>query len=375
MSLENTDTEEVIFENMDLLLTMDTEDDHTQVQYDLSAHERCATHTLSLIATTDIDKFLSTSPISRNLYRSSVAKCSAMWNKASRSTVASDSIQEITKRKFIVPSKTRWNSHYEAMLRITENTISELNELCTRMGVRSFVEREIVFLKEYCSVLKPLARGLDILQGEDNCFYGTLLPTLETIIKKTKALIPQLSSTTVGLVYIIESSIKQHFTRAFESESAIVAAITLPKFKLKWVDDQRKKDQFKQVLIEKIQSHADDDVTETESPVQQPESQASNSEKDHFYDFDSDEDTTALNAIESEVNDYLSNAKQYECLNKYPKVKKLFIEYNTSIPSSAPVERLFSLGGLVLTPKRNRLTDGRFEKMLLMRYNKDFLAL
>ena len=47
--------------------------------------------------------------------------------------------------------------------------------------------------------------------------------------------------------------------------------------------------------------------------------------------------------------------------------------FNTVLPSSAPVERLFSLGGAVLTAKRNRLTDSRFEKLLLMRYNKDFL--
>ena len=161
----------------------------------------------------------------------------------------------------------------------------------------------------------------------------------------------------------------------FLKASAIIAAVTLPKFKLRWVDNQIKKDQFKQVLIQEIRLHANDDVTETEDPVQQPESQASNSQKEHFYEFDSDEDSTAENTIESEVNDYLSNAKQYECLKKYPKVKKLFLEYNTSIPSSAPVERLFSLGGLVLTPKRNRLTDARFEKMLLMRYNKGFLAL
>ena len=317
-SLENTDTEDVIFENMDQMLTVDTENDLTQVQYDLPAHERCAAHTLSLIATTDIDKYLSTSPVSRNIYRSSFAKCSAVWNKTSRSTVASDSVQEIANRKFLVPSKTRWNSHYDAILRITENTTTELNELCTRMGLRSFAEKEIVFLKEYCSVLKPLARGLDILQGEDNCFYGTLLPTLETIIKKIKALIFQLSTATVGLVYTIESSIKHRFAKVFESNNAIIAAITLPKFKLKWVDDQRKKDQFKQVLMQEIRLRVDDDVTETENPAQ-PEAQASsNAEKDHFYEFDSDEDSTSQNTIESEVNDYLSNAKQYECLNKYP---------------------------------------------------------
>ena len=202
-----------------------------------------------------------------------------------------------------------------------------------------------------------------------------MLPTLETIIKKTKALVPQLSPVTVGLVDAMESSIKHRFTKVFESNNAIIAAITLPKFKLRWVDGQLKEDQFKQVLIQEIRLHANGDVTETENPVQQPESQASSSKKDHFYDFDSNEDSTAPNVIESEVNDYFSNAKQYECLNKYSKVKELFLKYNTSIPSSAPVERLFSLGGLVLTPKRNRLTDVRFEKMLLMRYNKGFLAL
>lgn len=46
-------------------------------------------------------------------------------------------------------------------------------------------DREYLFLREYCTVMKPLTVSLDILQGEDNCFYGTLLPTLETLISKT----------------------------------------------------------------------------------------------------------------------------------------------------------------------------------------------
>ena len=60
--------------------------------------------------------------------------------------------------------------------------------------------KKLTFLKEYCDVLKPLTKGLDILQGEDNCYFGTLLPTLKAIIKKIKAVKPNLSSAAMGLV-------------------------------------------------------------------------------------------------------------------------------------------------------------------------------
>ena len=49
-------------------------------------------------------------------------------------------------------------------------------------------------------MLKSLSRGLDILQGEDNCFYGTLLPMIEAIIKKINNKMSELLPTIVGLV-------------------------------------------------------------------------------------------------------------------------------------------------------------------------------
>ena len=217
-------------------------------------------------------------------------------------------------------------------------------------------------------MLKLLARGLDILQGEDNCFYGTLLPTLETILKKVRTMKSEISSTTLGLAICIEDSIQHRFSRVFESRHAILSAISHPKFKLKWVEGQVKKDQYKQMFIDEMRKY-DDEMSIVENRNPEPDI---TSQKKDFYKFESDEEESSRDCVEVEAVEYLSMAKQIECLHKFPTVKRIFLKYNITIPSSAPAERLFSLGNLVLTPRRNRLTPSRFEKLLLLRYNKGF---
>lgn len=71
-----------------------------------------------------------------------------------------------------------------------------------------------------------------------------------------------------------------------------------------------------------------------------------------------------------EVMEYLKSAKaDMEDLRQFPSIKDISRQYNAPPPSSALVERLFSQGGIVLTPGRNRLSDRKFESTLLIRYN------
>ena len=178
---------------------------------------------------------------------------------------------------------------------------------------------------------------------------------------------------TTGLAGAIKDTIRNRFEKVFQSDNAILAAVTLPKFKLKWMESQIKKDLYKQMLIQKIRSlAADNEVMVVQDPQNQT-AQSARNKKDDFYDFTSDDEYATESNVEKEADDYLANARRIEDLHKYPIVKRLFILYNTVLPSSASVERLFSLGGLVLSSKHNRLADGRFEKLLLMRYNKDYL--
>ena len=51
-------------------------------------------------------------------------------------------------------------------------------------------------------------------------------------------------------------------------------------------------------------------------------------------------------------------------------LKTLFIEFNTSIPSGAGVERLFSLGKDVLRSKRAGLSDTHFEMLVFLKGNQ-----
>lgn len=82
---DDEEDEEVTFTNVADVLDTSTEEGIV-----LPPHLRCASHTLNLISCSDVDKWLLSNPGTKGIYRSATAKCTALWSKASRSTLASE---------------------------------------------------------------------------------------------------------------------------------------------------------------------------------------------------------------------------------------------------------------------------------------------
>lgn len=183
---EEDEEDEVTFTDInDVLQNSGGDDNDGEVVITLPPHQRCAAHTLNLVSCTDVDKQLLSKPQTKSRYKSATTKCTGLWNKASRSTVAAETVDDIIAKKLLVPCSTRWNSFYDSLTRNCEIPMGELNTISSKFGMTAITEREHKFIREYCTVMRPLTLALDILQGENNCVHGTLLPTLETLIFKT----------------------------------------------------------------------------------------------------------------------------------------------------------------------------------------------
>lgn len=161
-------------------------------------------------------------------------------------------------------------------------------------------------------------------------------------------------------------AIKRRFESTLHSKEALLAAVTIPKFKLRWVRDEAKKDSAKCMLAAECRA------LRHPLPEELPPAPVSGGDDDFFSFTEDQQASVGGQSLDTEIADYLKSGVEIDTLQKFPLIKTLFLRYNNPTPSSAPVERLFSLGSLVLTPKRNRLSDKRFERLLLLRFNHYF---
>ncbi|XP_030057344.1 zinc finger BED domain-containing protein 4 [Microcaecilia unicolor] len=366
------ENEEVEFTDMQSAMQLESRN-ADNFQYSLPAHKPCASHTLNLIVAQDASNAM-TVPSYKKMYFSTMAKCSALWNKLNRSIHAAEVVWDELHTCLIVPNVTWWKSQYEAVdkVRLLSATCENgLRSVCEKFKLPVFPQTEINFLGEYCMVMKPVANALDILQGEKNCYIGFLLPTIVSLRYRLQSIRHDLKLAN-PLVDAVLKGIETRFASSFESEELILAAVSLPQFRLRWCMEEHIKQKARNLLKNHmIQLSATQDETEktTESAVVLDD-------QEDFFSFGSSNSGNVdyVGSVLQQLELYLcSSDKSLDCLKTFPLVKEVFIKHNTAIPSSAPVERLFSVGGHILTPGRSHLDDEHFEMLLLLRANKTFV--
>ena len=328
----------------------------------------CLAHCLNRVAETDATMALKINSF-KVIYRRFFSRFQEICNVQSRSVQKADIIRKICGCLFIKPCQTRWNSKFDGVQdfvkKLDEKKIN-IDQLMTKLGLSLFTTIQLDFAREYVLVMKPLADALDEMQS-DKVGLGHCLPTIVCLQSKLENI-----QTNAKLLYcdpLIDSilqGLKKRFQKWFEEDYYIIASISNPLFKTKWIKSELKKSEAISLLRREVKELEQKTKTMKSNEESKPESDMN---LNNFYDFDEEEQTDEG----SEVDKYLcSREKSLESLQNFPIIREIYVRYNTILASSASVERLFSKGKIVFNIKRHSLTDDHFEQQLLLNCNKSF---
>ncbi|XDV26115.1 hypothetical protein PO909_029899 [Leuciscus waleckii] len=336
------------------------------LQYQLAKHHRCACHLLNLVSTGNVDRANKTEAY-KKLSRSAFSKCQALWNKASRSPQNAELIEEHCKLHLVQPNSTRWNSSFMAVERVVriirDQGEGSVRTVCAALNVPMYSPADIAFLGEYVTTMSPVVKSLNILQREVNVQMGWLLPTITTLTTKLEKSRPSLRFCK-PLVDALLEGLRKRFESMMSEPELIAAAILVPRFKTSWTSN----DTVLQLGLSYIKEH----LPEHDEGLRSPDTTSTSSDEDDFF---SNVKQTHSHEISKQLDGYLAaTAEGVNTLAPYPAVRNLSLKLNTALPVSAPCERLFSIAGLLFTPRRGSIHSQNFENQLLLKLNKDFMT-
>ncbi len=243
---------------------------------------------------------------------------------------------------------------------------------------------------------EPVAVALDMLQGEAQAYFGTLLPTITVAKQMLEAMI-----NTRGVLQhckdyakALLEGLNKRFKHLENDEKCLLASAFHPKFRqLLWLCEEKRpglRKKMADLVAANLKKRVEDaDLT---FAVDNDNGDAGTSAEtevtgavhcphpDYFRSITVAAptargrrnliDVNAFNIVKTWTETTSSDKLEDSDFQREPSLIDLFIEFNTPVPSSAGVERLFSQAGDILRPKRCSLKEDRFHQLMFMRGNR-----
>ena len=361
-------------------------------------------------------------------------KCVKAWNAHNRIPRVAHAIKSRFGRYLVTPVATRWNSLFEGIQRLLEimreddgEGMEDLNQIFLQQVDKAkerptFIKRDMDIADEYCRVMIVPCRALDDVQRDKFCHAGLLLPRLRGVKhhfatqlkmgrtdENNQEYFPgtQVYSYCTELLEHLEERFMFRFGYLFEDEDLLLATMLHPNFKYRWTKAcliHEDSEAAKEVKMTELKNKIVNDVYQKQvaeqrrqqtgevepEPVKISPPKAAAASLSFLSEMaglvearPAEPEADALKTIvDDEFTRWVKGPETTEVprphhLPSDPVRGKfyidLFMKYNTALPSSASVERVFSVAGDVLRAKRNRLSGEHVNRLIFIKQNAPIL--
>jgi hypothetical protein len=163
---------------------------------------------------------------------------------------SNDTVEEITGKTFLKPTCTRWCSEYYAVERVVEVGLDKVVECQKALGHSEMTPADMKFLVAFLNVMRPLVVAMKLIEGENQCYIGQLIPTIMGLKRKLE-LVSDVSMKPLSSALL--NGIQNRFQPILNSEEYRIATMLHPKFKLAFLQNEQERMQGRQLLLTYVQ--------------------------------------------------------------------------------------------------------------------------
>uniref|UniRef100_A0A3Q4GAH5 HAT C-terminal dimerisation domain-containing protein n=1 Tax=Neolamprologus brichardi TaxID=32507 RepID=A0A3Q4GAH5_NEOBR len=257
-------------------------------------------------------------------------------------------------------NNTRWNSTYRQLKALTTLDHGAITEMCSDTENLVFSTREWAQLKDLCALLEPFSDATDLTEGDHQVTISMVVPTvldLKNHLIKMEVQMPQV----VTIVRALKRSLEKRFSgifrqicmdekdpeELFSHRIYFHATMLNPQFGLTWVDLDVQNGETGPAL-KRFRDDLKKSLIDTEL---------------------SDSDHPQNNVFFHTTRHLSCNAAQART-RRFPSLHSVALKVLSVPASSAPVERIFSRGGILMRPHRARLGYKMLQSLVFLKCNQ-----